>query len=277
MKKNWTGERLETDVFNETTIEHLHRYAIAMDFVQDKEVLDIACGEGYGSNLLAENARQVSGIDIDNNIISKAKNKYRKKNLQFLTGATENIPTADKQFDVVVSFETLEHIADHEKMMTEIKRVLQPDGLLVISTPDKKNYSDKEGYKNPFHVKELYLEEFSALLHKHFKNVQLLNQQITLSSVITAENANGLNLYKGDYEEIKNDLGENCLYFIAFASDELLPLLKNSLFNGQSVFAKAVSAKEKIMTGTITYKLGHALLYPAKLIKKLFSKQEDKK
>lgn len=272
--KNWTGERLETGIFTETSIEHLHRYAIAIDLVQHKKVLDIACGEGYGSNLLANNANHVTGVDINTNVIKLAKGKYQKQNLEFITGGVENIPVPDNYVDVVVSFETLEHIADHEKMMAEIKRVLVTGGLLIISTPDKKNYSDKTGYKNPFHVKELYGEEFTALLNKYFRNVQLLNQQITLSSIITAENAQGLKRYAGNYQEIKTDTAANRLYFIAFASDESLPQLNNSLFNGQSVFAEAVSAKEKMITNTITYKVGHIILYPAKLLKKLFKKKD---
>lgn len=273
--KNWTGERLEPSVFTETSIEHLHRYAIAMELVHNKKVLDIACGEGYGTALLAQKATNVTGVDIDEELINKAKEKYTKQNNQFLTGAVENIPAAENQFDVVVSFETLEHTAEQEKMLSEIKRVLQPDGLLIISTPDKKNYTDKTGYKNPFHVKELYQEEFSSMLQKHFKNVQLLNQQITLSSVITSENTDGLKIYKGDYEEIKNDTGENRLYFLAIASDETLPPIKTSLFNGQSVFSEAVSAKEKMVTNTITYKLGHAILYPAKLIRNLLKSKNS--
>ncbi len=271
--KNWTGERLETAVFTETSIEHLHRYAIAIDLVQHKKILDIACGEGYGSNLLAKNASHVTGVDINADIIKLAKEKYQKQNLEFLTGSVENIPVPDKCVDVVVSFETLEHVSEHEKMISEIKRVLATGGLLIISTPDKKNYSDKAGYKNPFHIKELYEEEFTSLLNKYFKNVQLLGQQITLSSVITAENAQGLKVYKGNFREIKNDSIGNRLYCIALASDESLPLINNSLFNGQSVFAEAISAKEKMITNTITYKVGHVILYPAKLLKKLFKKK----
>lgn len=265
---------METDVFTETSIEHLHRYAIAMELVQDKKVLDIACGEGYGSNLLAKNATHVTGVDIIAGIIQQATAKYQKKNLQFLIGTVENIPGADKQFEVVISFETLEHIADHTKMMVEIKRVLQPGGLLIISTPDKKNYTDKTGRNNPFHVKELYEEEFKSLLHQYFKNVQILSQQITLSSVITSASSEGLKTYKGSYEEITNDKGENRLYCIALASDEPLPIMNNSLFNGQSVFGEAVTAREKMVTNTITYKVGHAILYPAKLVKKLFKKKD---
>ncbi|MBC7875261.1 MAG: class I SAM-dependent methyltransferase [Ferruginibacter sp.] len=270
--KVWTGERLETDVFTETSIEHLHRYAITMELAAGKKVLDIACGEGYGSALLAKNALQVTGVDIEAGIISMAKDKYPQENLQFLTGSVENIPSADQQFEVVVSFETLEHIGDHEKMISEIKRVLLPGGLLVISTPDKKNYTDTQILKNPFHVKELYAEEFGALLQKYFKNVELLNQQIAFSSVITSEKAEGQDIYAGDYREIKKDPGGNRLYCIALASDEILPPVKNSLFNGQSIFAEAVAAKEKLVINTITYQTGKAILFPFKLLRKLFKK-----
>ncbi len=271
--KNWSGERLETGVFTETSIEHLHRYALALEFVQNKKVLDIAAGEGYGANLLAQKASHVIGVDINSNVINQAKNKYQRPNLEFLCGSVENIPVPDKNVDVVASFETLEHVADHEKMLAEIKRVLATGGLLIISTPDKKNYTDKTGYKNPFHTKELYEEEFAALLNKYFKNVQFLDQQIALSSVITTENTQGLKRYTGNFREIKNDTADNRLYCIALASDELLPPLNNSVFNGQSVFAEALSANEKMITNTITYKVGHIILYPAKLLKKLFKKK----
>jgi len=273
-KKQWTGERLETGVFTETTVEHLHRYALAMEFVHDKKVLDIACGEGYGSGLLAGKASQVTGVDINSEVIDQAKAKYQKPNLQFISGSVEDIPAAGKQFDIVTSFETLEHIADHEKMIAEIKRVLIPGGMLIISTPDKLNYTDKTGNINPFHVKELYPEEFAALLKKHFNHIRVLSQQIAVSSVITSPGGEGLSTYKGDFREISHDNGDDRLYCIALASDEPLPPVKNSVFNGRSIFAAALAEREKMVTGTITYKLGHALLYPAKLFKKLFKKKD---
>src|SRR5690349_4921310 len=120
MKKEWTGERLETNIHSQVTAEHLHRYALAMEYVQDKTVLDIACGEGYGSNLLAQKAKSVVGVDIDKFIVSEAKNKYRKSNLSFLEGSA---PLDDQSIDVVVSFETLEHTSNHEQFLSEIKRV----------------------------------------------------------------------------------------------------------------------------------------------------------
>src|SRR5687767_11637278 len=105
MKKS--GERLTSAEFRETTFEHLHRYALAQDLVRNKTVLDIACGEGYGTNLLAQTAASVTGVDIDMATLAQAASKYVRKNISFLTGAIEQIPARDHQFDVVVCFETL--------------------------------------------------------------------------------------------------------------------------------------------------------------------------
>lgn len=270
--KKWTGERLETGIFTETTVEHLHRYALAMEVLKGKKILDIACGEGYGSSLLASVAASVTGVDKDKQVIRDAAEKYRKENLQFLEGDCTAIPCGDKAFDAVVSFETLEHVGEHDTMLEEIKRVLQPGGLLLISTPDKKNYSDRTGYQNPFHVKELYAGEFSALLQRHFKNIQVFNQQITLSSTITGGNAQGFTPYTGDFNAIRPDTGEDRLYCIALASDEQLPVLPNSIFNGNSILDSALEAREKMVTGTASYKLGHALLLPFKMIRKIFTR-----
>ena len=77
MKKNWTGERLETFIYGDVVVEHLHRYAMAEMFVKDKIVLDIASGEGYGSNILSKTARQVTGVDIDKQAVEKASQKYK--------------------------------------------------------------------------------------------------------------------------------------------------------------------------------------------------------
>jgi len=274
-KKIWTGERLEPGVFNETTIEHLHRYALAADLVAGNNVLDIACGEGYGSRLLAKSALRVTAIDINEEIIQAAKQKYIQPNLEFKTGSVERIPEGDQVFDAVVSFETLEHISAHDIMLAEIKRVLKQEGLLIISTPDKRFYTEISGRKNPFHEKELNEAEFRTLLTKYFKYVQILDQQIAFTSVISSGNLEGFTSYKGDFNNISADDSYSRLYCIALASDGFLPAVKNSLFNGKSVFAEAVNEKEKMVTGTITYKLGHAILYPAKLIRNLFKKREE--
>src|SRR5690349_17710502 len=122
MHPEWNGERLETFVYNEATIEHLHRYAMALELAKDKTVLDIACGEGYGSSFLADVARSVTGIDIDEPTVKKAKDKYRKTNLIFKTGDIAHLQEASESFDLVLSFETLEHVKEQDAMLAEIKR-----------------------------------------------------------------------------------------------------------------------------------------------------------
>src|SRR5687767_13069224 len=122
-QKQIKGERLETENFNENTSEHLHRYALASFLSENKVVLDIACGEGYGSNLIARKAKQVVGVDIDVATIGLAQKKYIVPNLEFKVGSAAEIPCNDKFFDMVFSFETLEHHDKHTEMMQEIKRV----------------------------------------------------------------------------------------------------------------------------------------------------------
>jgi glycosyltransferase involved in cell wall biosynthesis/ubiquinone/menaquinone biosynthesis C-methylase UbiE len=165
--------------------EHLHRYAYATQFGQNKNVLDLACGEGYGSYLLAKTAKSVVGIDIDNNSIKHARNKYIKQNLEFRVGSITEIPIdGERLFDVAVCFEALEHIEDHQKLLSEVKRLLTPEGVFIVSTPNKTVYSDEPQYNNPFHVHELYFDEFRELLEKYFKNVKFLGQHIYCNSNI---------------------------------------------------------------------------------------------
>ncbi|HQW43790.1 MAG: class I SAM-dependent methyltransferase [Chitinophagaceae bacterium] len=270
--KDWTGERLETFVFNETTIEHLHRYAIAMEFCSGKTVLDIACGEGYGSNLLSAKATHVTGMDADAITIEKATAKYKRDNLYFVQSKAEKIAAADTEFDIVVSLETLEHLSDHTAMMKEIKRVMKPGGLLIISTPDKKEYTDKRMYKNPFHIKELYRNEFEELLKSTFIHVQIFTQQMTHSSFINVAESEGINIYSGDFTAIKRNHYADSQFLIALASDNGLPILSNSLFNGNSIVEQALIEKEKMVMNTITYRLGHFILYPFKLIRDILKK-----
>src|SRR6516162_4031681 len=138
----WTGERYVTSVSGEIEFEHTHRYLFAMPFAESATVLDIASGEGYGSALLGSVAHRVIGIDIDENSIAHARSKYKNDNLSFLRGDCTRIPLSSDSVDLIVSFETLEHILDHLQFFNEISRVLRPDGVLVISTPDRVPYND---------------------------------------------------------------------------------------------------------------------------------------
>ena len=148
----WTGERYLPEVAGQVALEHVHRYLCARAYCQGKAVLDVASGEGYGSALLAVTAERVIGVDLAAEAVAHAQARYRRPNLEFRQGSCIAIPLPDASFDVVVSFETIEHIDQHEAMLAEIKRVLKPDGLLIISSPEKREYSDSPNYKNAFHV-----------------------------------------------------------------------------------------------------------------------------
>src|ERR1700694_2221819 len=112
------GERfVPGEMHGNIEFEHRHRYLFASQLVSGKAVLDIACGEGYGSALLAKSARRVIGVDIAERAVEHAKQRYQAENLEFATGSCAAIPLGDGAVDVVVSFETIEHHAEHEAMM----------------------------------------------------------------------------------------------------------------------------------------------------------------
>jgi arylsulfatase len=165
--------------------EHLHRYRFAKEFVKGKKVLDLACGEGYGSFMLSEDADSVLGIDIDDLSVRHASSKYIKEHLEFIKGSITDIPIeSEKIFDVIVCFEALEHIEEHDELMNEVKRLLKDDGIFIVSTPNKSIYSDQPNFQNLFHLKELYFDEFKALLNRNFKNTIIYGQKVYPSSNI---------------------------------------------------------------------------------------------
>lgn len=268
--KSWTGERLETFIYSRDTIDHLHRYGLASAFIDNKIVLDIASGEGYGSNLLSEKAKFVYGVDIDSDTIKKAKEKYIKTNLEFLQGSTSEIPLENALVDVVVSFETIEHHDEHQIMMNEIKRVLKPNGILIISSPDKLNYSDKRNFSNQFHIKELYKNEFKELLLNNFKYFQLFTQQYINGNSIILDDRNQAktSFYIGDYSQIKQ-IDSFPLYLIGIVSDFLFQEQKDSVFDGSGILKSNINDYVKKVYNSNTYKLGHFILRPFKYIKKV--------
>lgn len=180
----FTGERFIPTEQGRIRLEHYHRYAMVLDVVKEKDVLDVACGEGYGSSFMADVARSVVGVDISNEAIQHASATYTKSNLTFRQGSAIALDFADASFDIVVSFETIEHLAEQAQMLAEIRRVLHPDGLLVISSPNRPIYSEESGEHNEFHVKELDFNEFDELLRTQFPSIQYFGQRMLMGSVI---------------------------------------------------------------------------------------------
>ncbi|WP_336740960.1 class I SAM-dependent methyltransferase [Aureimonas altamirensis] len=179
----FTGERL-TGGGGGVEIEHLHRYCVARDLCVDRDVLDVASGEGYGTALLANVARSVVGVELDADAVAHACAVYAGENLRFEQGNALALPLPDNSVDVVVSLETLEHVDDQEKFLSEISRVLRPDGFAVISTPDRLVHSGYGMPANPYHVLELTSAEFRKALDRHFCNVRILSQKALTGSVI---------------------------------------------------------------------------------------------
>ena len=271
MLHDWSGERLETFVLNETTIEHLHRYALAIKYTKGKTVLDVACGEGYGSALLANTAERVIGIDIDEPTVKKAAIKYVKSNLEFKQGDARQIPLPDASVDAVVSFETLEHISEHDQMLAEIKRVLKADGLLIMSTPDKKFHYDGREAKSRFHEKELYEDEFKVLLQRYFAHSFFLKQNSFFTSAIFSEDGDGRPdvFYEGDFTALQ-ETAPDPVFIIGIASGQKLAAdTGNSFFKGSQIFYDAVKEYETAVFNSLPYKTGAFLLAPLKWLRDL--------
>lgn len=190
----FTGERFipEAGLDSDIEIEHLQRYYSVRKLVKGKTVLDAASGSGYGTNILAEYADQVYGLEISEEAVSYSKQKYQKDNLHYSQGSIASLPFADSSLDVVVSFETIEHVDEElqKAFVQEIRRVLKEDGILLMSSPDKRIYSDLPGYNNEHHVKEFYRDEFVNFLQPYFENICLYDQFTELSYLLVGENSN---------------------------------------------------------------------------------------
>ena len=153
--------------------EHVERYRFARDHARGKRVLDIACGEGYGTSALARaGASSVIGVDVSGEACERARQKY---GLDFRVGDAQAIPLPDRSIDLVVSFETIEHVEDASGFTRECARVLVPDGVLIVSSPNRPVYSGS-GPTNPFHRFEFDEGEFRGLLACYFRDVRLFTQ-----------------------------------------------------------------------------------------------------
>jgi ubiquinone/menaquinone biosynthesis C-methylase UbiE len=131
-----TGERLIPEAYAGEIVlaEHVARYRLAGRLAPGRRVLDAACGEGYGTAMLAAaGAASVVGVDVDEQTVAHARRRYE---LDVRVGDVGRLPFADAAFDLVVSFETIEHVPDPEAALNEFTRVLAPDGLLIVSTPN---------------------------------------------------------------------------------------------------------------------------------------------
>lgn len=239
----FTGERMIPEHNAQDLIysEHIVRYNFASQFVQSKTVLDIASGSGYGTNILAyAGALSVTGADISDEAVNYANVNYGTDNLKFVQANGTSLIFEDNSFDVVVSFETIEHLEDYQSFYNELCRVLKDDGVLIISSPNKDVYP--EG--NDFHFKEFTLTEFEEILGDRFTNQKVYAQNnFLISSLFDVGGVVG-----DGKNEIVDNIQTDGMYFIAVCSNDTLPNfdLKNLISSpDEMASASIVQEREK--------------------------------
>ncbi|TSC72663.1 MAG: putative glycosyltransferase [Parcubacteria group bacterium Gr01-1014_38] len=220
----YTGERVipELQQGDPILVEHLLRYMFSCAFARGKRVLDVACGSGYGSQMLADaGARAVYSIDRDEKTIAYARERHGAENIRFLAADALDLPLADRSVDLVVSFETIEHLKDVQRFLREIKRVLDQEGMLLLSTPNRETYPGE----NPFHTREFTPAELETIVRSVFRYTWTRSQFSSFASLI------------GDPEHVNKHHGRfgspavfchmpaslaDCLYSIVAASDSII-------------------------------------------------------
>jgi SAM-dependent methyltransferase len=242
----WTGERLTTASPEQVEIEHLHRYFLVRVLCRGLDVLDVAAGEGYGSALLAQTARSVTGVEVSAEAVAHAVDAYRRPNLRFLQGDARRLPLDDASVDVVVSFETIEHFYEHDQFLGEVRRVLRPGGRFISSSPERDVYSPSGSSANPYHVRELSRAEFKALLCNSFAYVHLLGQRPMLGSALVSDGdtpGRSLTFEKRGPRHFEAVVGlPRPVYFVAVASDRPVDSIPDSLYIETAEIGAALNA-----------------------------------
>lgn len=218
----FTGERFLPGAPGAIAYEHWHRYAFALRWARGRRVLDAACGEGYGTALLASAATSVAGVDIDPDAIDHARRAYTGvTNLRYDAASVIALPLADASVDVVVSFETIEHLpaADQPRMLSEFARVLTPKGVLVISSPNRVRYSEARDYHNPYHLHELDRDELARLLDSAFPQRRWYHQAPLLASALwSEEQGNEVEAWSGNGRSVRPATPSDGMYYLVVAS-----------------------------------------------------------
>ncbi|MGW4242174.1 class I SAM-dependent methyltransferase [Nocardia sp. NPDC004722] len=160
-----TGERTVPGIAEENYWFRRHEiaYVRLLEQCAGKVVLEAGSGEGYGANMIAEVAAQVTGLDYDDSAVAHVRAKYPR--VKMVQGNLADLPLEDASVDIVVNFQVIEHLWDQAQFLRECLRVLRPGGKLLISTPNRITFSPgRDTPLNPFHTRELNAAEMTELL-----------------------------------------------------------------------------------------------------------------
>jgi SAM-dependent methyltransferase len=243
-----TGERTLPGIPHENYWfqRHVAVYEFARTLAEGKRVIDIGCGEGYGSSILAGSASEVLGVDIAPEVVGHAERKYGTENLSFRVMDVNRLEVPPQSFDLAVSFQVAEHLADATGYFSEIARVLAPEGVALLSTPNRLTISQgSETPINPFHLREFTPEEFRSALDGYFETVEVkglfhtrwlrLNEKVPLVDFIRVYEMKRYNPRYWTHMLLAPRVGtadfrvgtsgiENCLDIIAICRNQLLEL-----------------------------------------------------
>lgn len=175
----FTGERvIPGEVNDDLWAEHIARYAFAARLADGARVLDVGCGTGYGTAELAQHARSATGIDVSNEAIAYAHAHYPLPNLTFLAAPATALPFPPASFDLITTFEVIEHLDNWHDLLIEARRLLCSNGTFLVSTPNKLYYAESRASEgpNPFHTHEFEFDEFRDALGAVFPQVTILLQ-----------------------------------------------------------------------------------------------------
>jgi len=167
-------ECVDPNAFSPTELAlHLAPYRFALPFASDRDVLEVGCNWGYGSHVLAAEARRVIGIDVNAEAVACGNARFAQPNLELMVhDASQPFPFPSGSFDLVFSSEALEHIAHPAACVGEMRRVLRPGGILILKTPNLA-YARRWHALNPYHLKVFLAEELRQLLQQNFAQVEL--------------------------------------------------------------------------------------------------------
>lgn len=204
-------------------VEHLSRYRWAAQIANGRKILDAGCGTAYGSRLLAEGgAREVVGVDIAQAVLD-AVTPTMPAQVSLRAGDLRRLEIDDDAFELIVCFEVIEHLDDPLPVFDELVRVLAPDGLLLVSSPNRGVYPPG----NPHHLNEFAPAELQAELVARLGHVRLLRQNDYLVSALLSdavyELGDGAAISDLAVHKLVGDTPGNELYTIAMASDHPLP------------------------------------------------------
>jgi len=184
MKKEPTTERIIIEDYQSSEngyliyLMHIATYKYCISLVSGKKVLDYGCGSGYGTELISDHCLQITGVDISPEAIAHAQSHFNGPNLSYLQIERAEIaplPFTDSSFDVVLSFQVIEHVQDVSVYLREIERVLRPDGYVIIATPDRSSrlFSFQKPW-NMWHLREYTQDQLKDTMESRFSGVNIL-------------------------------------------------------------------------------------------------------